>query len=381
MFYLNSPSHKENIEDPKSKRLSHMHPSTPQSKRIISFPSESTSPLNILSSRNSEKRFFPKDVSLNIKASNKENGVIKAYAAVTDQGLVRNYNEDRVSIILNIIKPLHRKLETWPYCAFFGIYDGHGGSKCADFLRDNLHQLIFKDPRFPFNAPDAIREGFRQAEMIFMANADCCEPKEKSGSCALVVMIVGDVCYVANLGDSRAIMSGNSGRKVFTLSKDHKPCDDEEIRRIVEGGGKVYQSTITTANGQSISGPFRVSPGRLSVSRTFGDLYAKSLDLGGNPDVIIAQPDIKAFKILPDHDFILIGTDGVFDKLTNKEIIQCCWNRNLPNMDSNPHTQAANAVNNVISASMNKRSLDNLTAVIIAFDNFHKVKFGLTDME
>lgn len=29
--------------------------------------------------------------------------------------------------------------EEWPKCSFFGIYDGHGGSKCPEFLRDYLH--------------------------------------------------------------------------------------------------------------------------------------------------------------------------------------------------------------------------------------------------
>lgn len=56
--------------------------------------------------------------------------------------LTRNYNEDRVSIILNIVKPSSYKGNVWPKCSFFGIYDGHGGSSCADFLRDKLHQFV-----------------------------------------------------------------------------------------------------------------------------------------------------------------------------------------------------------------------------------------------
>ena len=78
------------------------------------------------------------------KCSVKRNGIVKAYAANTNQGIVRNYNEDRVSIILNIMKPAIRANETWPKCSFFGIYDGHGGVMCADFLRDNLHQFVFQ---------------------------------------------------------------------------------------------------------------------------------------------------------------------------------------------------------------------------------------------
>lgn len=76
------------------------------------------------------------------KFSVKKNGMVKAYAANTNQGIVRNYNEDRVSIILNIMKPNNRGEENWPKCSFFGVYDGHGGTLCADYLRDLLHQYV-----------------------------------------------------------------------------------------------------------------------------------------------------------------------------------------------------------------------------------------------
>ena len=68
------------------------------------------------------------------KISTKKNGRVRAYAANTNKGIVRKVNEDRVSIILNILKPESREEETWPKCSFFGIFDGHGGSACADFL-------------------------------------------------------------------------------------------------------------------------------------------------------------------------------------------------------------------------------------------------------
>ena len=52
--------------------------------------------------------------------------------------------------------------------------------------------------------------------------------KDKSGSCAIVVLIVQDVCYCANVGDSRAVLSSESGKNVVPLSFDHKPGDDKE---------------------------------------------------------------------------------------------------------------------------------------------------------
>ena len=81
------------------------------------------------------------------------------------------------------------------------------------------------------------------------------------------------------------------------LSTDHKPMDDVEQKRITENGGKIYQTqTLARVPGQTagvqfpavnpagknqqapqqyLLGPYRVLPGRLSVSRTFGDIEAK----------------------------------------------------------------------------------------------------------
>lgn len=49
------------------------------------------------------------------------------------------------------------------------------------------------------------------------------------------------MCYVANVGDSRAVMSGEGGQRIFPLSRDHKPMDELEQKRILEAGGKIYQ--------------------------------------------------------------------------------------------------------------------------------------------
>jgi len=66
------------------------------------------------------------------RTSTKGNGIVKGYAVNTNEGISRNYNEDRVSVILNISKNGIKSF-------FFAIYDGHGGSNCCDFLSDHLH--------------------------------------------------------------------------------------------------------------------------------------------------------------------------------------------------------------------------------------------------
>lgn len=57
-------------------------------------------------------------------------------------------------------------------------------------------------------------------------------------------MIIDENCYIANVGDSRAILSSDRGKHVFVLSRDHKPCDKDEMNWIAIAGGEVYISTI-----------------------------------------------------------------------------------------------------------------------------------------
>jgi serine/threonine protein phosphatase PrpC len=64
---------------------------------------------------------------------------------------------------------------------------------------------------------------------------------DKSGSCAVVALFVDDICYIANLGDSRAVLSYKSGKIEQVLTNDHKPGNEKENERIVKNGGKIYQ--------------------------------------------------------------------------------------------------------------------------------------------
>ena len=52
---------------------------------------------------------------------------------------------------------------------------------------------------------------------------------------------LGEVCYIANVGDSKAIMSCEKGTKIQVLNREHKPSDQEEKERILSYGGKLYR--------------------------------------------------------------------------------------------------------------------------------------------
>ena len=115
-------------------------------------------------------------------------------------------------------RPEKKDPATWPKCSFFAIYDGHGGSMCADFLKDHLHQIIITQSCFPADPKKALKDGCAVAEDRFLKMADQGTRFDKSGSCAIIILTVETECYVANVGDSRAILSSESGLKVFDLS-------------------------------------------------------------------------------------------------------------------------------------------------------------------
>jgi protein phosphatase 2C family protein 2/3 len=51
---------------------------------------------------------------------------------------------------------------------------------------------------------------------------------DKSGSCAIVALLVEKKIYIVNVGDSRAILSADGGNFCVNLSLDHKPNDEIE---------------------------------------------------------------------------------------------------------------------------------------------------------
>lgn len=52
--------------------------------------------------------------------------------------------------------------------SFFGLFDGHGGNECSDFLRDHLHKFIVSNIYFPSKPKKAIMQGFKEAEAEFL---------------------------------------------------------------------------------------------------------------------------------------------------------------------------------------------------------------------
>lgn len=130
----------------------------------------------------------------------------------------------------------------------------------------------------------------------------------QAGCTSIVVVFVGRQYYVANAGDSRAVL-GRRGGRAIPLSEDHKPIHKTEMDRITKAGGFVNR--------------FGRVNGNLNLSRSIGDLKYKQIPgLRRCEQMITAEPDVKQFTFDSDVDeFIIIGCDGIWDCLSNEEAV------------------------------------------------------------
>eukprot|EP00808_Paulinella_micropora_P023435 g58439.t1 len=117
---------------------------------------------------------------------------------------------------------------------------------------------------------------------------------------------------VGNVGDSRCVLGHEGTGVALALSKDHKPTQARETRRIVRAGGEVKREA---------TGPPRVD-GVLAVCRAFGDFtFKNNSEHSQSEQKVIVVPDFKIVETNDTRHFVFLGCDGVFDVLSNEEVV------------------------------------------------------------
>ena len=326
---------------------------------------------------------------------------LKSFAYNSFRGLYKEYNEDKVSVVFQIKKPSPSKMKSWPKISYFAIFDGHGGETCSQFLKENFLNFLIENKNFPYDMKICLEETFEKAEEEFFKQkcGDTLQESDQSGSCALVAIIFDNKLYIANIGDSRAIMSLNGGAKVKQLSFDHKPNNLKEYERAIKNGSKVYiddtddldrdESKLNFIKDKSEFDKykkeekedkkeeiiFREYPSDLAVMRTIGDIKAKKKEYGGNPGTIINKPEIFVYDITSNDDFVVMGCDGIYDDLSNQEIVNAAWyifKNESKNKNYDIHELSGDACDMIIKYAMEKKTSDNLSCVIIGLEGLEK---------
>ncbi|KAJ8758938.1 hypothetical protein K2173_002717 [Erythroxylum novogranatense] len=180
---------------------------------------------------------------------------------------------------------------------FFGVYDGHGGKKAAEFVAENLHTNILKtmdNCEGNVSKEEAVKNGYLKTDEEFLRQGLV------SGSCCVTALIEGQEVVISNLGDCRAVLC--RGGVAEALTKDHRAEDEDERNRILNKGGFV----------EIHRGAWRVH-GVLCVSRSIGDAHLKQW--------VSAEPETKILQLTPDMEFLVLASDGLWEEVGNQEAV------------------------------------------------------------
>ncbi|XP_059445924.1 probable protein phosphatase 2C 60 isoform X2 [Corylus avellana] len=232
--------------------------------------------------------------------------------------------------------------ETGPYGTFIGVYDGHGGPETSRYVNDHLFQHL---KRFTTEqqsmSVDVIRKAFQATEDGFLSVVTKQWPIKPQiaavGSCVLVGVVCSGTLYIANLGDSRAVM----GRVVkatgevlaIQLSVEHNVSIESVRQELHSLHPDDPQIVVLKHN------VWRVK-GLIQISRSIGDEYLKKAEFNREPlyskfrlreplkrPILSSEPTISVHPLQPHDQFIIFASDGLWEHLSNQEAVDIVQNR------------------------------------------------------
>ncbi|MCJ1355393.1 MAG: Protein phosphatase 2C 2 [Icmadophila ericetorum] len=260
--------------------------------------------------------------------------------------------EDAHAAVLDLqveSKDGHKAASVDDRLSFFGVYDGHGGDKVAQFAGKNIHKIIAKQEAFKKgDIEQALKDGFLATDRAILNDPKYEE--EVSGCTASVGIISKTKIFVANAGDSRSVL-GVKGR-AKPLSFDHKPQNEGEKARITAAGGFVDFGRVN---------------GNLALSRAIGDFeFKKSAELSPEQQIVTAYPDVVTHTLSDDDEFLVIACDGIWDCQSSQAVVE--FVRRGVAAKQELHKICENMMDNCLASNSETGGVgcDNMTMIVVA---------------
>ncbi|KAJ7684295.1 phosphatase 2C-like domain-containing protein [Mycena polygramma] len=243
--------------------------------------------------------------------------------------------------------------------SFWAVYDGHVGPQTASHLARSLIQKLIESFAEIYSGEDrpetaaihtAIKDAFLSLDdEIVTKSADfiMTQPEDtplkamaadvlqaaRAGSCALVSFYDAKVrnLHVSVVGDSRAVLGrrrktedGQTIYDVHVLSVDQTGRNPDEVARLTAehpdeklfNGARFLGWGITRSFGNGVMKWSREVQ-TFMQEKCLGDKPRTTLQ---TPPYFTAMPEITTTAIEPG-DFMVMGSDGLWDCLTNEEVV------------------------------------------------------------
>lgn len=232
------------------------------------------------------------------------------------------------------------QVETGSFGTFVGVYDGHGGPEAARCVNESLYNFVQKNVAEQGGMScDVLCKAFKETEDRFydiVQKAWLVKPQLAAvGSCCMTGVVCSSKLYIANAGDSRAVL-GSYSRDTGTviarqISKEHN-ASIEEVRNELYAKHEDDPQIVVLKHGV-----WRLK-GLIQVSRSIGDFYLKKAEFNRPPliarfrlpeplkrPVMSAEPECSVITLSPQDEFVIFASDGLWEHLSNKEAVDIVY--------------------------------------------------------
>lgn len=190
-------------------------------------------------------------------------------------------------------------------------------------------EVLASDPTLSEDPVKAYNDAFlRTNEELHNSEID----DSMSGTTAITALVVGNKLYVANVGDSRAVIALKDGNRIVAqdLSRDQTPFRKDEYERVKLSGARVLSvdqveglkdPNIQAWGDEETEGS---DPPRLWVQNGMypGTAFTRSVgDSTAEKIGVIAAPEVSVVQLTPNHMFFVLASDGVFEFLPSQAVV------------------------------------------------------------
>lgn len=215
----------------------------------------------------------------------------------------------------------------------FAIFDGHLGDSVPAYLQKNLFTNILGEEEFWTHPDRAISKAYDKTDKAILSHTP---DLGRGGSTAVTAILInGTKLWVANVGDSRAVVAK----------------DGEAIQLTVEHEPNMERGSIETRGGfvSNMPGDVARVNGQLAVSRAFGDKSLKSH--------LRSDPDITVQDVFSDTELLILASDGLWKVMSNQEAVDLALKIKDPQ----------DAAKQLTAEALEKDSKDDISCIVVRF--------------
>eukprot|EP01094_Clydonella_sp_ATCC50884_P014289 TRINITY_DN2468_c0_g1_i1.p1 TRINITY_DN2468_c0_g1~~TRINITY_DN2468_c0_g1_i1.p1 ORF type:complete len:714 (+),score=260.83 TRINITY_DN2468_c0_g1_i1:247-2142(+) len=255
-------------------------------------------------------------------------------------------NMEDQHVVIEDATQLFPALDADKQWSYFGVYDGHGGAETSHLVSEYLHRSIMSLNEFrEGDIFESFQLGFSEADLRIIDEGQ--QRGFKDGSTAVVAVLYEGTLYIANAGDSEAVLyrtsdAGELEAEVLTVK--HVAKDPSEKERIEEAGGAVFSGRVF---------------GALAVSRALGDRDFKVPTSEAN--FVSAEPHITAEVVTSLEKFLLLACDGLWDVVSYNDA------GTFLSAQFQEGKSCAEAAAALAKHAIDSGSMDNVTVMVVRF--------------